>query len=289
MSRRSQSVPRLHHGRPRVQSRTRDAPASKPNVGEVLIYLDVDGVLNTTAQRKARQHLDNELIACLRCILDAVPKAAVILSSSWRLQQPLMQALEARFAAEGVKAPVGVTGQAPLPERDPIMRGDAGSIDVELARLAAQRAAEIHASVLARQPQAWIAIDDLDLRPPSQSTLRAGYPPRLPQQGQCDGASGRLPPLPVRRPFTLSEQRANLPAHPLAARVSRRRPSRGLTDATRPQPLDTSIESEHFVHTSEAAGLTRERAEFGIALLQAQLEKCREPCASSIRGRACSH
>merc|ERR1712146_268337 len=105
----------------------------------------------------------------------------------------------------GVRPPVGVTGQAPLPEKDPEDRGD---IDAELARLAAQRALEIQASVAARQPLAWIAIDDLDLRPPSDSTLCMGYPHRQPKVdvsrvGDAPAVTnGRgLPPLAPRHHF----------------------------------------------------------------------------------------
>lgn len=248
---------------------------------EALIYLDVDGVLNTTCQRAARQHLDNELIANLRHILDAVPEAAIVVSSSWRLGPPLMEALESRLAAEGIdsRAIVAVTGQVPLNERDHTTRGDGNSIDAELARLAVQRAAEIQASVSVRRPQAWIAIDDLDLRPPNQSTLCMGYPTRQPQkadanmlkghQGSMDENGRGLPPLAPRRPFTLGERRAMLPQHPLSSQLPRRR----SRDAARTRLTTKWIAPQHFVHTSEATGLTCECAEVAIEQLRAQLSQ----------------
>jgi hypothetical protein len=254
----------------------------------VLIYLDIDGVLNTTAQRAARQHLDNELIASLHSVLDAVPGAAIVLSSSWRLQPPLKEALEARLVAEGINAVVGVTGQAPLVERDPGMRGDISTIDAELRRLARQRATEIHASVTTRQPQAWIAIDDLDLRPPLQSTLRMGYPPSLLQQVQQDETRARdchegkkscvktniaLPPLAARRPFALKDREGKMAQHPLAGQLPRRRSSSRSLENSNGQHAEIWIDPGNFVHTSEAAGLTRERAQFAIQLLQAQMVK----------------
>lgn len=284
---RSRSLPPLRAA-DAVKAGQAERSVQKLRDEQVLIYLDVDGVLNTTEQRAARQHLDNELIASLRCILEAVPESAIVVSSSWRLGPPLMEALEARLAAEGVKAPVGVTGQATLPQKDLEDRGD---IDAELARLAAQRALEIQASVAARQPLAWIAIDDLDLRPPSHSTLCMGYPPRtvkadVPRVGDApDDANGRaLPPLAPRRPFSLGERRAVLPKHPLMAQLPRRL-SRGKAKAR----LDKWIEPHHFVHTSEAAGLTSERAECAIGLLRAQLARSKGLTKAAMKTCACSH
>lgn len=286
MSSRSHSVPpaTLQRPRERFQSGARDhTPAS----GDVLIYLDIDGVLNTTAGRVVRQHLDNDLIANLRNILQAIPRAEIMISSSWRLQQPLMEALESRFAAEGIPAPIGSTGQMPLAERDPNSRGDPNSIDAELARLASQRGAEIHASVAARKPRAWIAIDDLDLRPPMCSTLRMGYPTEPKQQMPNDSSCRTsLPPLAARRPFTLAEQRSRLPPHPLAARLPRRRI--GHSRGARGSEERVWIDSAHFVHTSEAAGLTIECAEAAVNSLQAQLNVPNKRLPRSNNERACS-
>jgi hypothetical protein len=52
--------------------------------GSALVYLDVDGVLNTTAATVSRQVLDSTLLANLRAVMDAVPGSALVLSSSWR-------------------------------------------------------------------------------------------------------------------------------------------------------------------------------------------------------------
>lgn len=292
---RSQSLPPLQCPRPQVKRCSSGNLAPTSSGADIIVYLDVDGVLNTTSQRAARQHLDNELISNLRGILDAVPGSAIVLSSSWRLQPPLMEALEARFAAEGVAAPIGVTAELPLPDRDPATRGDGPNIEAELARLATQRCAEIHASAIARNVRAWIAIDDLDLRPPSQSTLNMGYPPRPPEdlQEAHDGlanrhprskATSRLPALPVRRPFTLEERRSMLPQHALAVRLPRRPSVKGPIRAA-----EKWVDAKHFVHTSEAAGLTRERADFAIGLLRAQLSKYSEQPKTLMKGRACSH
>lgn len=270
--------PPVSKGSVHLSGSDKQAPTS--SVGEVLVYVDVDGVLNTTEGRAAREHLNNSLIASLRRVMDAVPDAAIVVSSSWRNGPPLMEALEARLTAEGIAAPVAVTGQVPLPEKDPNIRGD---LEAELARLAAQRAAEIQASVLARRPRAWIAIDDLDLRPPSKNTLHSlsmGYPGQVKGQSEC-GADGpvdengrALPPVAARRPFTLRERRTMLPPkHPLTAQLPRRRRT---SHGAKGRLTDKWIDPPNFVHTSEAEGLTKERADFAIDLLRAQLENHRE-------------
>jgi len=273
---RSKSLQAYQRSRSDSKSRQTDNLPSHSLAGEILIYLDVDGVLNTTAQRASREHLANELIGNLRRIIDAIPGVAIVMSSSWRLQPQLLVALHERLTAEGIVAFAGVTGELPLPPADESVRvrGEAGFIEAELARLAAQRAGEIQASKVARRPRAWIAIDDLDLVAPLQNSQRMGMPPLLPSakdasaQDGCVGAGLRLPPLPVRRPFTLAEQRALLPQHPLTAQLPRH--SRGSSRDRR--PTASMLKAAHFVHTSEAEGLTRERAEHAISLLHAQLE-----------------
>jgi len=133
-------------------------------VPSVLVYLDVDGVLNTTLQRASQRHLDHDLIANLRSVIEAIPGAAIILSTSWRLQPTLKEALTKSLATAGVPAPFGETCEMPLPApRGYSRRGELGELEWQLSRFASQRAAEILASVAIMRPCAWIAIDDLDL------------------------------------------------------------------------------------------------------------------------------
>merc|ERR1711865_745740 len=103
----------------------------------------------------------------------------------------------------------------------------------------------------------------------NKSMERVGLPPLAPTAK--DSSELRLPPLPVRRPFTLAEQRAALPRHPLAASLPRRRVSKG--PGARSRPTDDLLHPQHFVHTSERVGLTCERAEHAIGLLRAQLAR----------------
>lgn len=142
------------------------APAKSisPSGNEVLVYLDVDGVLNTHAGRASKQHLESELLSNLRRIMDSVPGAAILLSSSWRHEPQLVEALEAKLAESGIAPPVGKTGDVPLPRAPPQgwSRNERG-VEAHLRRLAIQRSTEILKSTSARRPLAWVAIDDLDL------------------------------------------------------------------------------------------------------------------------------
>lgn len=143
------------------------------------MYLDVDGVLNTLASRSSKQHLDSELLSNLRRIIDSVPGTAIVLSSSWRHQPALVEALESKFSAFGIAPPIDKTGDVPLPRPPPqgLSRSDR-MIDAHLRRLANQRSTEVIKSVATRRPRAWIAIDDLDLLqpPPDGSGMQALTP-----------------------------------------------------------------------------------------------------------------
>eukprot|EP00746_Dinoflagellata_sp_MGD_P014730 gnl/MRDRNA2_/MRDRNA2_132437_c0_seq1.p1 gnl/MRDRNA2_/MRDRNA2_132437_c0~~gnl/MRDRNA2_/MRDRNA2_132437_c0_seq1.p1 ORF type:complete len:255 (+),score=50.48 gnl/MRDRNA2_/MRDRNA2_132437_c0_seq1:218-982(+) len=146
---------------------------------KVLVYLDVDGVLNTTASRSSKQHLDHELLGNLRKIIDSVPGAEIVLSSSWRHNRALVEALEVKFSATGIAPPIGKTGDVPIARPPPqgFSRNERG-IDAHLRRLANQRSTEVSKSVEVHCPRAWIAIDDLDLLhpPPNASGMQALIP-----------------------------------------------------------------------------------------------------------------
>merc|ERR1712203_1329085 len=107
--------------------------------------------------------------------------------------------------------------------------------------------------VAARQPAAWIAIDDLDLRPPLQNTLRMGCPVHLVQQEQHGSARGHdchegrkksskanssLPPLTAHRPFSSKNNLSKLPAHPLATQFPRRRATSKSPETSNTQHVD---------------------------------------------------
>mmetsp|Transcript_86543 Transcript_86543/g.242365 ORF Transcript_86543/g.242365 Transcript_86543/m.242365 type:complete len:264 (-) Transcript_86543:153-944(-) len=232
--------------RPHTAADLQDAGTPSPGSpwSEVLVYLDVDGVLNTVAHRKSRRNLVPELIKNLGLIFEAVPAAAIMLSTAWRLQPALVQELEKQLLASGIAPPIGSTGELPLHGR--YCPFDS-SEEAQLARLAAQRSAEILCSIAARRPLAWIAIDDLDLRRKLPS--RAGARPK--SRGGLVGAS--LP--------TSTLLRLNLPQLP--------------SQPLRQGSCSMGLDSRNFVHTSEAEGLTVERAECAVNLLRKQLSEAK--------------
>ncbi|KAJ1459987.1 hypothetical protein M885DRAFT_613089 [Pelagophyceae sp. CCMP2097] len=131
--------------------------APRPRSG-VLIFLDVDGVLNTSQQQLSRQTLDQNCLAHLRLICDAVG-ARIIVSSAWRRLGKMMALLTAQLKAAGVSGPVGQTASTPF--RAPLFSG--AGLDARIRVLAKERADEILASVKLLRPLAWLALDDLDL------------------------------------------------------------------------------------------------------------------------------
>jgi len=149
-------------------------------MGRAIVYLDVDGVLNTSSASSlaiSRQQLRPELLAELKRVLVSVPSAAIVVSSSWRRVPSMVVLLETQLRQAGIPLPIGRTGQAPLPQHtgtDPKQRRLAAARAMAADRggrpavpspvaLARQRSAEIRESVSELQPAAWVAIDDLEL------------------------------------------------------------------------------------------------------------------------------
>ena len=133
----------------------------KPPQNEILVFLDVDGVLNNSSDPTvSRQALDAGALAELKGLMDAVPGARIILSSAWRLVAKMTRLLAQQLEAAGIEAPVGATSVVAAARSRP---GEPSSLDRQLARLADQRAAEILQAVRERRPRAWLAVDDLDL------------------------------------------------------------------------------------------------------------------------------
>jgi hypothetical protein len=216
--------------------------------GRILVYLDVDGVLNTTAAPAtvSRQILDVALLANLRAVMDAVPGSAIVLSSSWRRLEKFRDCLNAQLVTAGIAPPIAQTGCVPMP-RVPL--GHRASLDGELDRHAAQRAEEILESVDALMPLAWIAIDDLDLCrtdravEPRSATVPAG----LSSAGTAT------------RPSAKDNSAIGYPT-PLVADLPKRRRTQ-------------MVESAHFVRTNEREGFTDECAALAIQRLQRQLQQ----------------
>lgn len=82
-------------------------PVSPPDTHVDLIFLDVDGVLNRTVFRPASDPgseslLDSTCLGRLRTLLRAWPRAAVVVSSTWRLDAADMERLKAALPAQRV-------------------------------------------------------------------------------------------------------------------------------------------------------------------------------------------
>lgn len=163
------------------------APMKHPQ-GEVLVFLDVDGVLNMTNSTESRQKLDAGCLAELKAVrpppfacggtlslnlkiavpraqvMDGVPGSKIILSSAWRLVATMTVLLSRILESAGIKPPVGATGVIGA-GRIGVggYGGRAISFDKQITQLCEQRAAEILQAVKERRPAAWCAIDDLDL------------------------------------------------------------------------------------------------------------------------------
>ena len=113
--------------------------------GKGLLFLDVDGVLNSRTSREDGDHLPTDTALDYLSLICRETSCSIILSSTWRLDSSLLGALKMTLRLHGLE----IAGCTPDLEKD--CRGD--------------RVDEIHAflrtSGCCAQP--WIAIDDLDL------------------------------------------------------------------------------------------------------------------------------
>ena len=135
----------------------------KPPQGEVLLFLDVDGVLNNTSDPTvSRQALDEGALWQLKALLEAVPDAKIILSSAWRLVAKMTRLLSQQLESFGIPSPVGATS---VVGSSRVRLGETANLDKQIRMLAEQRANEILLAVKERRPRAWCAVDDLDLSP----------------------------------------------------------------------------------------------------------------------------
>ena len=214
------------------------AGASGPASGPVLVYLDVDGVLNTSNSTESRQKLDDQLLANLRHVLDSVPGAQLVLSSTWRLLEPFRALLDKQLVAAGIAVPIAQTGHRRLtiPRQ---MGPERGAQEKAAAEQWAslQRVLEIRASVLELAPSAWIAIDDLPMTVPNPAATTAAGPYK------------RLRPL------------DDSAVRPIAGAGAS-----ALDEATCPM-----LDDRHFVKTEEESGLTAACAAAAIQRLMQQL------------------
>lgn len=135
----------------------------KPPQGEILVFLDVDGVLNTSNQSESRQKLNPGCLSELKTIMDSVPGAKIVLSSAWRLVATMTRLLTRQLEDAGIPSPVGATGVIGARVGVGGYAGRGISFEKQIQMLADQRANEILQAVKERRPKAWIALDDLPL------------------------------------------------------------------------------------------------------------------------------
>ena len=209
-----------------------------------VVFLDVDGVLNTVASTMTE--LDPAALGRLKGVLDAVPGARIVLSTSWRQHPPMVKLLLQKLAEAGVPQAtvIGATPTRPLPRKSLAERAGGAApssarelcdmMSARVAELSSQRADEICACLRASPPKAWVALDDLPL-----SML----------DDDDDDDEARMHGSMERDAYSLASLRA----------AQRTRQAVALPRA-------------HFVRTSDLEGLSEARAARAIELLRAQLD-----------------
>lgn len=126
------------------------------------IFLDIDGVLATTAQFYSKKRheewncyrFDHKCVKIFNIILDRIKDPIVILSSDWKLHYDL-ETLNKIFKWNGVNCEVTATTS------DYWGNGKFKSLD----QIEECRADEINTFVTDNDIKHWLAIDDLDLSP----------------------------------------------------------------------------------------------------------------------------
>ena len=222
-----------------------------PSLSETtaILFLDVDGVLNTV--QSTMTELDPAALGRLKGVLDAVPGARIVLSTSWRQHPPMVKLLLQKLAEAGVpqSSVIGATPSRPLPRKSLSERAGGAAptsarelcdmMSARVAELSSQRADEIRACLRASPPKAWVALDDLPL-----STL----------DDDADADEARMHGSMERDAYSIASLRA----------AQRTRQA-------------VALPREKFVRTSDLEGLTESRAARAIALLRAQLDRSSPP------------
>ena len=114
-----------------------------------ILFLDVDGVLNSRRTRETGDHLPaDEPVENLRRIVDATQRCTIVLSSTWRLDAQQREALAAVLAMSGLSF------SSVTPDLEAAHTGD--RVD-EILQWLREHPGPTGVT------RAWIALDDLDL------------------------------------------------------------------------------------------------------------------------------
>ena len=134
-----------------------------------IVFLDVDGVLNTEDTRcRIGGDLDRELIGHLLHIVRST-KAAIVLSTTWRLTPGLEQRVRRALVTQGIPDPIGATPDLSLTgdRVDEILQWLADNAEAEAARARSRprsrSRAQAPGQAQAQAGAAFVAIDDLAL------------------------------------------------------------------------------------------------------------------------------
>jgi hypothetical protein len=123
-----------------------------------VLFLDVDGVLNTLFQAGGGKVLHPRLLLRLKAVVDASPGCRIVISSTWRKRRDYMEFLRLRLEDVGIDPSVviGSTSDLPLDARH---TGDSPSTPEQI------RADEILLYVANHQADiaSWVAVDDMQL------------------------------------------------------------------------------------------------------------------------------
>ena len=135
----------------------------------VLLYLDIDGVLNDHRKLPGGYcGIDRDRAALLNCVLDEVPECKLVISSAWRylVHEGSMtrKGFEFLLLSSGVKAHLRIYG---FTRRDPAKTPPVTDADAWRVLGLKWRAWQIEQFNLRHRPEKWAAIDDLPLDLPA--------------------------------------------------------------------------------------------------------------------------
>ena len=126
-----------------------------------VIFLDVDGVLNSSASVGMQHPLEDDLVEKLGFVVNRTG-ADIVVSSTWRLLPEPLSALKTRLEAAGI-----TVISSTVDKREEFLdSGTAGDPNTDYAALQQdQRVAEIREWVQlnADHIESWAAVDDMDL------------------------------------------------------------------------------------------------------------------------------
>ena len=135
--------------------------------GPPVLFLDVDGVLNT-AQMPGRHALHPKLLGRLRAIVDATG-CSIVLSTTWRLREENAEVLLTALELAGIPRSA-VIGGTPVKSLEDLWPASIATIGE--CRRAAEIAAFLDAHPTLERSKAFAVVDDLDVLATDDAAVR---------------------------------------------------------------------------------------------------------------------